>query len=52
MCGSDQAGLGRQSARPDSSHEGGWEDNAHVRAVVLRPVVTEADGGGGVHAYG
>jgi hypothetical protein len=33
---------------PGSGHEGGWEGNACVQVAVLRPVVTGADGGGGL----
>jgi hypothetical protein len=33
---------------PGSSHDGDWGGGAHVRAAVLRCVVTGADGGGGM----
>jgi hypothetical protein len=37
---------------PVSGHEGGWGGSACIRAVVLQPAVTEADGGGSVRACG
>jgi hypothetical protein len=45
-CRSGREGLGRQCSYPGSGHEGGCEASAHMRAVVLRPRVTRADGGG------
>jgi hypothetical protein len=40
--------LGRQYTFPGSDDDGGWECSARVRAEVLRPTVTGADGGGGM----